>query len=104
MTEKRDAQRLKIGARIRFRIDSDPEFASGVVVDMSRTGVLLESDRQLAIGDSINAEIEEEHDGAILRFDGVIVRIEDAGARNARYGCRFDFSRGHSRANQRRRP
>ncbi len=97
MIEKRDAQRLKIGACIRFRIDRDVDYANGLVVDISRSGILLESERRLKIGDSIAAEIEEDHDGAILRFNGVIVRVEEGGACNSRYGCRFNFSGGRDR-------
>ncbi len=90
MTEKRDAPRLTIGAPIRFRMHNDNQIAQGVVVDMSRTGILLESDHELELGTVINAEIHEEHNGAILRFSGVIVRIEQTGVRSTRYGCRFE--------------
>lgn len=93
MTEKRHAPRLTIGAPIRFRMNDDDRIAKGVVVDMSRTGVLLESDQDLELGTIIDVEIEEEQNGAILRFSGVIVRIEQTGVHNTRYGCRFEFSR-----------
>ncbi len=91
MTEKRDAPRLTIGAPIRFRMNDDNRYAKGVVVDMSRTGILLESDQDIELGTVIDAEIEEEHNGAILRFSGVIVRIEQIGVHNTRYGCRFEL-------------
>jgi hypothetical protein len=92
MTEKRDAPRLTIGAPIRFRMSDNNRYAKGVVVDMSRTGILLESDHELELGTVIDAEIEEEQNGAILRFSGVIVRIEQSGVHNTRYGCRFELS------------
>lgn len=92
MTEKRNAPRLEIGAPIRFRMNDDERYANGVVVDMSRTGVLLESDRTLELGTFIDAEVQEEHNGAILRFSGVIVRIEHNGVHKTRYGCRFELS------------
>ena len=90
MTDKRDAPRLKIGAPIRFRMNGNGGISRGVVVDMSRTGVLFESDQDLELGTIINAEIEEAQDGAILRFSGVIVRVEHSGLHNTRYGCRFN--------------
>jgi hypothetical protein len=60
---------------------------------MSRSGILLESDHNLELGTVIDAEIQEEQNGAILRFSGVIVRIEHTGMHNTRYGCRFEVSR-----------
>jgi hypothetical protein len=92
MTEKRDAPRLTIGAPIRFRMNNNGRYAKGVVVDMSRTGILLESDQDLELGTVIDAEIVEEQNGAILRFSGVIVRVEQTGIHNTRYGCRFELS------------
>ncbi len=89
MTEKRDAPRLTIGAPIRIRLNEAGQYAQGVVVDMSRTGVLLESDQALELGTLIDAEIHEEKNGAIMKFSGVIVRIEHAGVHQKRYGCRF---------------
>ena len=93
MTEKRSAPRLSIGARLRFRINGEDTFCRGELLNLSRSGMLFTSERDLKLGDVIHAVVEEQtpEDG-ILSVSGEITRIEARRGGRPRYGCKISLS------------
>ncbi len=93
MTEQRNAPRWPIGARFRYRLDSGQVVSRGVVVNMSRSGMLLQTAQPLQIGSTIHGEIEEgAHDEVLLRFQGRVVRTEEQAGTHS-YACRIKLTR-----------
>ncbi|KRT53997.1 PilZ domain-containing protein [endosymbiont of Ridgeia piscesae] len=55
--EKRDFVRMEMDCPARFRISGQPQLATGIVRNLSSSGLLLEFDQELATGTELALEI-----------------------------------------------
>ncbi|MCU7920143.1 MAG: PilZ domain-containing protein [Candidatus Thiodiazotropha sp. (ex Dulcina madagascariensis)] len=56
-TEKRDFYRMAVDGQVRFRINGDKQISTGVVKNLSSTGLLMTFDKEIAPGTKMSVEI-----------------------------------------------
>jgi hypothetical protein len=56
-SEKRDFYRMAVDGEVRFRIDGESQVLSGIVQNLSATGLLMASEKEVAPGTRINVSI-----------------------------------------------
>jgi len=84
---QRQSYRVLIRISLKGNVDNEPFFCSSR--DISSTGIMIETDKQLAKGDLLSCSFFLPGFGKI-NADGEIMRTDNSGD-NARYGIRFRY-------------
>lgn len=78
MDEKRTDRRTKVSMKVLFRCDS-PAYVQGHVVNISHSGMFVETGNPPLEGDYVLASVDVEEFGKVVWVQGRVVRRETSG-------------------------
>ncbi|MET0069413.1 MAG: PilZ domain-containing protein [Candidatus Thiodiazotropha sp.] len=89
--EKRDFYRMVVNGEIRYRIDGEGQVSGGKVVNLSNSGLLMTTDREIAPGTTLTlAILPGQSITPPLLADASVIRCDSSGDDRYNIACTID--------------